>query len=153
MENEHKADKKTKVKVDAATYLDVQMAKCDDDIAEAEIIVQRSQLRVAELKKVKSKVLIDYHYKIVKDMQMQQEKSQQLKKEVMDEVKSEKTDSKEDAQIAEVVDDTEVTQDAEVVKEDEKEDTTEVSQDAEVVKEDEKETSNKTVETTGSTPV
>jgi len=94
-----------KVKVDAETYLNVTLAKYDDDIAEAEMIVQRAKLRVAELKKEKSKVLIDYHYNIIKEAQMKQEKDEQMKKEIIDEIKSGKAEVDTSKLVSDVKDD------------------------------------------------
>lgn|GEM_PF-6106711 len=81
-------DEKVKVTVDYSTYLDVQLAKYDDDIAEAEVIVQRAKLRVAELKKMRSEALINYHYNIVKNAQ---EKKAKLNADVLSKENSETT--------------------------------------------------------------
>jgi hypothetical protein len=58
--------KKINVKVDPETFLEVTMAQFDDKIAQAEVVVSQAALQVCELKRQKTKAILDYHHHVLK---------------------------------------------------------------------------------------
>lgn len=57
---------KINVKVDPETFLEVTMAQFDDKIAQAEVVAKQAALQIAELKKQRTKAILEYHYNILK---------------------------------------------------------------------------------------
>lgn len=73
-----KQETKTNVHVDPETFLEITVAKYDNDIADAEFAQAQANLKVFELKRNKAKAIIDYHYHRLKTQQAIDAKSQEV---------------------------------------------------------------------------
>ena len=87
MENEQKEIQQTvqniNVKVDPETYLEITIAKCENDIAEAEYIAAQANLKVYDLKRTRTKAIVDYHYRKLKQQQeLQNQQSEMMKQQL-----------------------------------------------------------------------
>jgi len=87
MENEQKETQPVvqniNVKVDPETYLEITIAKCENDIAEAEYIAAQANLKVYDLKRTKTKAIVDYHYRKLKQQQeMQNQQAEVMKQQL-----------------------------------------------------------------------
>ena len=83
MENEQKETQPVQninVTVDPETYLEITIAKCENDIAEAEFIAAQANLKVYDLKRTKTKAIVDYHYRKLKQQQELQNRQAEMLK-------------------------------------------------------------------------
>jgi hypothetical protein len=68
-EVETKSDEKAaevEINVDSATYLTLQLAKMDDEIASLELSKAQIDLKISQCKKNKMQAIMDFHYSELK---------------------------------------------------------------------------------------